>query len=379
MAFVTRSTSRTGSEPAGPTSLTLREAFDPRRNSLTMMRLALAGLVAVAHALAVAFGWQPQFHEDPVLGRTTLGDLAVDGFFVVSGFLVTMSYLRLGNVGRYLWHRFVRIMPAFWVCLVVTALVVAPIVAWLEGASPTSVFPESLAYITRNGLLLIRDYGVAGLPSGTYEPGVINGALWTLYYEFLCYLGVVALGLIGALTRRRHLLLVAVGLLWAVGLAGVVLAVELPAFQMRRLALMFLFGVVGYVYAEKVRVDGRLAVLALALLALALAWLPDYRVLAGPAFGYLVLWAMVRLPFTWNPRTDLSYGLYIWHWPVVVILALLGATALGQVGFVMLTLCVTALVALGSWRLVEAPALAHKSMAAPWHARSRGVSADPST
>jgi len=159
----------------------------------------------------------------------------------------------------------------------------------------------------------------------------------------------------------------------------VVLAVELPAFQMRRLALMFLFGVVGYVYAEKVRVDGRLAVLALALLALALAWLPDYRVLAGPAFGYLVLWAMVRLPFTWNPRTDLSYGLYIWHWPVVVILALLGATALGQVGFVMLTLCVTALVALGSWRLVEAPALAHKSMAAPWHARSRGVSADPST
>ncbi|GAB49825.1 acyltransferase family protein [Mobilicoccus pelagius] len=350
--------------------VTLRETFDPRRNSLTMMRLALAALVAVSHALAVAFGWQPQFHDDPALGPTYLGDLAVDGFFVVSGFLVTMSYLRLPGVGRYLWHRVVRIMPAFWACLVVTALVVAPLLAWLEGDDPRAVFPESLRYVTGNAFLLVRDYGVAGLPSGTFTPRVVNGALWTLFYEFLCYVGVVVLGLVGALTRRRHLVLVGIGVLWAAALATTLGVAEVPAWQMRRLALMFLLGVAGYVYAGRLRIDGRLAVLSFVVLGPALVQLPDYRVLASPAFAYLVLWGMVRLPFTWNPRTDLSYGLYIWHWPIVTLLAVAGVGRVGEVGFVLLTLLLSGLVAAVSWRFVESPALAHKSMPAPW-ARSR--------
>lgn len=362
MAVHTRSAIET--RRGGGASPTLNDAFDPKRNSLTMLRHALAALVLVSHALAVAFGWQPRFHDDPALGPTYLGDLAVDGFFVVSGFLVTMSYLRLG-IGRYLWHRAVRILPAFWACLLVTAVVVAPVVAALEGADPASVFPGSFGHVTHNALLVVRDYGVAGLPAGTYTPGVINGALWTLSYEFLCYLGVVALGVLGALTRRRHLVLLAIAVLWASNLAAVA-GIDLPAVQIRRLALMFLLGVAGHVYAGRIRIDGRLAVASLLVLAGALAWLPDYRALAAPAFAYLVAWGTVRLPFTWNPRTDLSYGLYVWHWPVVVVLALAGATAFGQVAFVLLTLGITGVVALLSWRYVEAPALAHKSMPAPW-------------
>jgi peptidoglycan/LPS O-acetylase OafA/YrhL len=98
----------------------LADAFDPRHNALAALRLGFAGLVALAHAWSVGFGHQPR------IGQTDVSALAVDGFFVLSGFLVARSWLRLQSFRRYAWHRFLRIMPGFWVCLVVTAAVVAP-------------------------------------------------------------------------------------------------------------------------------------------------------------------------------------------------------------------------------------------------------------
>ncbi|MDO5628051.1 MAG: acyltransferase [Mobilicoccus sp.] len=363
-------TRRGSSTPATPQHPTLESTFDPRHNSLTMMRLALATLVAVSHAMVIGFGHQPTFHTDPRLGSTTMGDLAVDGFFVISGFLVTMSFLRLPSIGRYLWHRSVRIFPAFYACLILTALVVAPIVAALEGRPALSVFPESLTFITHNAALHMFRFDVAGLPVGTENPGVINGALWTLYYEFVCYLGVIVLGVIGALKRRAWLLLAAIGVLWAANIVHTTGLVELPAWQMRRLTFLFLLGTAGYVYARHVRIGRVAALVSLIVVAVAVTTLPDYRALAAPAFAYLCLWAMVRLPFTWNPRTDLSYGMYIFHWPVAVILALLGAGGLGLVPFVAVVVLGTGLVALVSWHLIESPALSRKAMVAPW-SRSR--------
>ena len=107
--------------------MTLQARFDPRRNNFDLVRLALAGLVAVAHDAVMRTSHQPYF------GISTLGDFALDGFFILSGFLVTRSWLRLNNFWRYAWHRFLRIMPGFWLCLLVLAFVVAPIALALEG------------------------------------------------------------------------------------------------------------------------------------------------------------------------------------------------------------------------------------------------------
>jgi peptidoglycan/LPS O-acetylase OafA/YrhL len=119
--------------------LSLAQRFDPRSNSLSVLRLGLAALVAIVHASAV--GWDRQ----PGIGKTSFGELAVDGFFVVSGFLVVRSALRLPTLRRYVWHRALRIMPGFWASLVVVAFVAAPLVAWLRGRSLAMVFsgPES--------------------------------------------------------------------------------------------------------------------------------------------------------------------------------------------------------------------------------------------
>ena len=119
--------------------VTLAAVYDPRRNTLDVVRIALALLVAFSHAIVMRTGHEPRW------GNSTLGDLAVDGFFVLSGFLVTASYQRIATstgrpglwtVVRFGWHRFLRIMPGFWVCLMVVALVVAPLVSVLEGRPP---------------------------------------------------------------------------------------------------------------------------------------------------------------------------------------------------------------------------------------------------
>ncbi len=357
---------------AGPS---LATRFDPRNNALWVMRLALATIVAVVHAQQL--GWQSQ----PTIGRTLLGDLAVDGFFVISGFLVTRSALRLGSLRRFAWHRGLRIMPGFWVCLLVTAFLTAPTVAALRGRSAGSVFAgeeSAQSFVTANATLLIRQWEIAGIP-GPLRADAMNGSLWTLFYEAVCYLGVgvlFAVGLLGPGRRRlgtllpdvmrRHAVLLVTGLawlahtVWAAGLAG---GSSASAEFLPRFGLLFLLGALGHLYARQVRFPVTGVVIAVAVLAVSLAFFDAYRPLGAIPFAYLVLWLMVALPTRGEAAIDASYGMYVYHWPLTLILAEAGATVVGSVAFTALALTVTAAAAVASWYLVEAPALRRKHAA----------------
>lgn len=338
----------------------LAQAFDPRRNALDVLRLLLAGTVAVVHTLQLGFGRQPQ------AGATDVGSLAVDGFFVLSGFLVTASYLRLGSLRRYLWHRALRILPGFYLSTVLTAIVVAPVLAVLSGRSAASVVTgdeSAIGYVLDNAALLMRQFGIAGLPETGGSPGVVNGALWTLFFEACCYGIVAALGVVGILRRQRWVVLALVAVLWAATIAATAGFNPFGSELMLRFAFVFLLGAAGHLYADVVPVSGLLAALSAVLVVVGLALLPDHRALAGPAFAYLFLYAVVRLPLRQRPRWDLSYGVYVWHWPLAQVLALAGLTVVGAPVFVLVTLAVTAVVAALSWTLVERPALARKDAA----------------
>lgn len=346
---------------------TLAQAFDPHANSLDVLRLVLAATVAIAHASAIAYGHQP------AIGGNEIAGLAVDGFFVLSGFLVARSYLQLNGLGRYAWHRALRIMPGFWVCLLVTAGVVAPLIAALEGRPPLSVFPQAWGYVAQNAGLFMVDFGVADLPTQTSVPLVVNGALWTLFYEAVCYAGVAVLGVLGILRRRPWVVAVGV-LLSAAMVTGQAsgLVPEVGAFFWR-FFLMFGLGTLGLLYADRISVHRRWWLLAGAGLALSLLVGPEYRAVGGGiALAYLCLVAMVATPgLRYRCRVDLSYGVYIYHWPIATLLVLAGGTALTQVGYTLLALALAACAALLSWHFVERPALARKGMAPPAWLRPR--------
>ncbi|HST81866.1 MAG TPA: acyltransferase [Kineosporiaceae bacterium] len=350
----------------------LGERFDPRRNHLGTIRLVLALVVAVTHAMELGFAHQPG------IGGAFLSDLAVDAFFVLSGFLLAGSYLRLESVRRYAWHRFLRIMPAFWVCLLVIALVVAPLIAWLQGRAALSVFtgPQSAVdFLRANAFLPIRQFGIAGLPVDVLQAGVLNGSLWTLFYEALCYTFVIVLGLLGALRRRPAMALAVVGLLWAVTALNTFGPQIISQERFLRLTFMFLIGSVMSLYAGRIPMRSGLAAASVALVLAALVWLPDYRAVAAPAFGYLCLWLTVVRPPATNLRSDYSYGLYVYHWPILQILAVTDTMRLTEPVFVLLGVILAFGAAVLSWVWVERPALRFKDAA--WVTRDRLMAPSP--
>jgi peptidoglycan/LPS O-acetylase OafA/YrhL len=138
------------------------------RNSFDLLRLALALLVIVSHAYPLA----GQSASEPLAiwsrSKFAFGEVGVAGFFVVSGYFITRSYVQIGSLPRFLWHRALRILPGYWVCLLVTVLVAGPLLAVLAGLPLEHYWSAStdgpLAYLWANWHLAIGQWNVSGLP-----------------------------------------------------------------------------------------------------------------------------------------------------------------------------------------------------------------------
>ncbi len=157
------------------------QKLEGRHNALNSLRLVLASAVIVSHA------WPLGGHGgDPSLGGMTLGHWAVGGFFCISGYLIAASRSRL-TFREFVRRRLARIMPGYWVCLVTTAFIIAPLGAYAAGES--WVFRDAVRYVGSNAYLWINQWSIAQTLQGVPYPGPWNGSLWTLSFEFLAYLG----------------------------------------------------------------------------------------------------------------------------------------------------------------------------------------------
>lgn len=189
---------------------------DPAANCMGVLRLVLALLVILSHAfLCGSFGPDPllvfsQHHID-------WGSFAVHGFFVLSGFLVAQSWDRLKSSRKFLANRVLRIMPGYWLCLLLTAVVLAPCLWALldKSGSYWHSDPSPFTYLTKNWLLVQKQRDIGSLTSGLGVPHYFNTSLWTLASEFACYVGVLCLGLVGVMRRRSWWLIAVLCLFYA--------------------------------------------------------------------------------------------------------------------------------------------------------------------
>jgi peptidoglycan/LPS O-acetylase OafA/YrhL len=185
----------------------LSRLYDPgKRNSIGFLRFCFAALVIFSHCFQIgALGIEPLWARTDV----DIGHMSVFWFFILSGFLIARSCATVSSLPRYLWHRCLRIFPAYWVCLLVVAFLIAPIFYCLRAATPTlqgffTLEPDSPAqFVTRNFFLVQIQKTIAHLLEGSPQTLTMDGPLWTLPYEFFCYLLVAALGVFGLWTRRR--------------------------------------------------------------------------------------------------------------------------------------------------------------------------------
>ncbi|MDR6867239.1 peptidoglycan/LPS O-acetylase OafA/YrhL [Microbacterium resistens] len=341
-----------------------------RANSLNAIRLVLAACVIIWHTYAVLGLEKP---ENPAL-QNIIGGLPVNGFFAISGFLIYRSWVNRPEVGSYLRARVLRIYPAFWVCLAVTALLFAPLGAAFQGKDAgAQLFSwESLTYLVKNASLAMFQWRIGDSPADVPWLTSWNASLWTLAWEFLCYIGLMILGLMG-MHRRRWLLPAAFAAAVAMNLVTLVPALNIEAVaRMGRFAVFFLAGSLFAQYADRIRVNRLLVALSFPIM-LAVAWAPGQLayILQAPAVAY----GLIVLGGLFNPawaelRNDISYGVYIYAFPVQQILVIAGLTMLNLFTFSLVALVLTVPLALMSWYWVEKPMLRLRRRPAPSPART---------
>lgn len=336
---------------------TLEGSFDPRRNSLNALRLVLATLVIVSHSWPIG-----GFGEDPGVSDLSLGEWAVAGFFAISGYLIAMSRVRATSFWDYLWRRFLRIYPAFLVVLVVVAFVFAPLSVVIAGGEWS--FLAGFDYVLHNLGLRVTQMGIPGTLADVPYAGAWNGSLWTLWYEFVCYL---ALGVLVSFVPRRRLGIVMIGALIVCATAvAVFTAIGVPSLALLNAVTLggyFSAGAVLYCYRGHVPLRWDLALLSAALIVV-MAATSTFRLGAGPPVAYLMMWLSVVLPLARvGAKNDISYGMYIYAFPVQQMLAMLLVGLALPVGvFIVIAVAATVPFAAASWFLIERPAMRFKSL-----------------
>jgi peptidoglycan/LPS O-acetylase OafA/YrhL len=365
-------------------------AFDPKNNAFGFLRLTLAVLVIFSHSFPLG-GFGIDGLKAFTNGRYTIGLVSVAMFFVLSGFLICRSALGSRSIPRFLWHRFLRIFPAYWVCLVVCGCIFAPLVAFTEFGTLLRVFsaprnsPQSfilsnaglfhLNGFSIGGLMLISPDSIAGLLAHNPEPRTINGSLWTLPFEVSCYLAVAALAAVGVLRRARCIVLVLFAGLWCLYCFGSVnpegFSRCFPYIGMLPIVMLCLFfsaGCVCFLYREKIPHSSAAFVTSLVVLGVSLP-MGVCELVAPIAMTYAFLWLAFTLPFArFDTKGDFSYGTYIYAFPVQQGLALLRIQDEGFGLYFTCSLLLTLVLAFLSFRLIEAPCLRWKTvkMSAFW-------------
>jgi peptidoglycan/LPS O-acetylase OafA/YrhL len=355
--------------------MTLGREFDPRSNALNAWRLTLAMGVILWHSWSVA-GRQVSFAP----AHQLLRDVWVDGFFAVSGFLITWSWCRHPRVRDYFAARGLRILPGLWICLIITAVVIAPISVAIQGDSAAKLLLSRapIEYVFENSAVLLVKQDIGGTPSGVPVSGIWDGPLWTLAWEVLCYIAIAGLGVAGLLRRQWFIPgALTLAVLWSALLppwgvfADVIEAqhrIEDPATAAllvqaiaARFVVMFLAGAFLYQYRNAIPARWSLVTLSVVIV-LAASFLPNYRVVAAIPLSYAII---VSGALIHNKRlrlqTDLSYGVYIYAWPVQQLLVICGLGILNPLVFAFVSAMGTLPLAAVSWFLVEKPAISLKS------------------
>ncbi|MHB1330952.1 MAG: acyltransferase family protein [Sulfuriferula sp.] len=295
-----------------------------RRNNFDLLRFLLALTVFLYHGYVLS--------DAPALSifnHILSADLAVKSFFIVSGFLIFMSYENSRDIRSYFVKRAKRIYPAYFFMILAGATLG---LIFTSHARDGFFFTQLLKYVASNLVFLnVLQPSVPGLFDGN-RLQAINGALWTLKIEVMFYLFVpLAVLAFRQLGRLPMMALFFVGsvlysmiMLHFANQTGLPIYLELQR-QLPGQIAFFIAGAATYYYFDKVT---RYAVwlVPLGLIAFALQdWLP-WLAVEPLALAVLVIGFACLLPHfgDFAKYGDFSYGMYIAHFPILQLLIAYG-------------------------------------------------------
>ena len=346
------------------TALPAHDSVISRRlqvNNFDALRLIFASIVVLYHIGVLS-------HVDSLAWSLNLSaSFAVQAFFVVSGFLVTMSFENSSSIKSYISKRLRRITPAY----------VAVILAAALGLSLISTLPlrayfadrEFWRYVGFN--LVLSNFSAPSLP-GVFQSNymsAVNGSLWTIKIEVAFYFLVP---FVVWATRRAGAFKVlgtifVASLVWKLGFSAAATATGLEIYGKLAKQLpgqMCFFAGGAWAYYRTLRgktISASIAALAVVVYALGSGWF--YDLTAPFAVTAVVSWAAIagpRLPAV-AKHGDFSYGIYLFHFPLIQSLVALGLYQRSPLGGWITSIIVVAICAAISWRFIEHPFLRRRT------------------
>jgi peptidoglycan/LPS O-acetylase OafA/YrhL len=332
--------------------------FDLKKNNFDFARLALAVIVVFQHLSLLT-----QFKEFTIFQDVTFWVQPVEGFFVISGFLIAISYLRSKSLADYFEKRARRILPAY----IVVVLACAVIGIFLTKGSLTDYFSLGLLkYLAAN--LTFLNFIQPSLPSVFIDnpyTSAINGSLWTIKIEVMFY---ATLPVLFYLLRKYSALLVMLStyvasivyFLLFKHLADVLdkpvlgeVARQLPGYF-----CYFSSAIIICMYFQTFKRKKNI-ILSFAF--------PLYILskITGSLFLVPICQAVIIIYFcvfflhlgNWSRYGDFSYGTYIWHFPIIQVLLSYGLYNNKPLIFLCLLILLTGALSFFSWHYIEKLAL----------------------
>lgn len=348
--------------------LTLSNVYDKRNNSFNDLRFFFAALVLYVHSYVLLYG-QSDRGTDPITILTHFqlspGTLAVYGFFVLSGFFMIQSLESNRSLWQYTKHRILRIIPAFWLSLLLTCFILIPLI------SSTSIIlsaePGSALYFFIHSAIF-QVQGAVWTITGAFPANPlidnINGSMWTLKYEALLYM-VLPIAFWLAFYQRRWIFIGTLGLLI---LSIAYILNEFVLFSINSdhygklviLTMYFFSGVLLYLYRERVIVS-KWYLIFFSILFLSSMFLGYLKIVALFLLPYLVVSIGALGRTKWFSKSgDYSYGMYIYAFPIQQTLVHFYHNELNVYGLFIISFGITLILSVLSWHWLEKRILSYK-------------------
>ncbi len=295
----------------------LSDVATSRVNNLNFMRFIAALMVIVSHCYVIVLGGDASSILAKFTGdRLSSGGVSVGVFFLFGGFLIARSCEHYPEPKKFFSARVLRLFPELLFVVLLTVFVIGPLVTSL---SLLDYFTNSETYKYLFNGLLIMDYKLPGVFVNNPFSGVVNGSLWTLPAEFLCYVLCFVSYKLTQFDKKKFMLLsVPVFILAAVYYAKFS-PLQLSAV---RAVLLFYLGVLIWVFRDQVTISPVLGLTSIVLwFVMVFQGIDNLAMLTVfPIACFCLAYGMGNHFSSFGTKYELSYGIFLWAFPIQQVL-----------------------------------------------------------
>lgn len=314
----------------------LKECSDGKDNIVSLIKFIAAVMVIFNHSFPIT-GSGSDYISVASGGQTTFGGIAVAIFFFYGGFLIMRSMEHKKTAASFFKARSLRIFPQLIIVIILSVFVLGAIIS---DCSLVEYFSNLNTYKYLLNCVMIPIHSLPGVFLNSKYNSTVNGSLWTLPVEFLCYV-FCYLFYRFRLNNRKYavwtvpFIVIAYLILWKI-LSGILIlrAVLTPA-------MLFYTGMIYYIYRDKIKLYWYISVILLCALIVGI-YFNIYYLIALVALPYIFSYLgfsykISKIDINKNLLVKSSYGIYLVAFPIQQTLCVMNSNMSQMTNFLLAT------------------------------------------